>query len=170
MNKRSEAYSYIISTFGFLQRLLTIEEQELEIKTNELVKMYPGDLNSNLLDEFRQFIPLIKDQPENRLTYSKNILAPLKVLDWMVNFDMQQIFPNIFVALRILLTIPIANCETERSFSVLKRIKSMYRSTMNDYRLSSLARLSIESELLRSLNFDDVINEFAESKSRKKYF
>ena len=38
------------------------------------------------------------------------------------------------------------------------------------YRLSSLARLSIESEILRSLNFYDVISEFAESKSRKKYF
>lgn len=81
---------------------------------------------------------------------------------------MEQVFPNIYTAYRLLLPIPIANCETERSFSVLKRIKNMYRSTMTDERLSSLSRLSIERDLLRSLDFNDIISEFAEVKSRMK--
>lgn len=63
---------------------------------------------------------------------------------------------------------PIANCETERSFSVLKRIKNLLRSTMLDERLSALSRMSIEKELLRSLDFDDIIREFARRKARKQ--
>ena len=83
---------------------------------------------------------------------------------------MIEVFPNIYIAYRILVTIPIANCESERSFSVLKRIKNMYRSTMLDERLSALTRLSIEVNLLRSIDFEDLISVFDKAKSRKKYF
>ena len=64
---------------------------------------------------------------------------------------------------------PIANCESERSFSVLKKIKNVLRSTMLDDRLTALARLNIEVDLFRSLDFDNIINDFAKAKSRKKY-
>jgi len=36
--------------------------------------------------------------------------------------------------------------------------------------LSFLARLAVETELLRLFDFDDLIQEFAETKSRKKCF
>ena len=76
---------------------------------------------------------------------------------------------SIYIAY-LYLTISIPNCEAERSFSTLKRIKNMYRSTMLDSRLTNLARLTIETELLKTLDLDDLIAEFAEKKSRKKYF
>ena len=41
------------------------------------------------------------------------------------------------------------------------------RSTMRQERLSSLSLLSIENELMRELSFEDVILEFANTKSRK---
>ncbi|XP_065662667.1 zinc finger MYM-type protein 1-like [Hydra vulgaris] len=71
-------------------------------------------------------------------------------------------------AYRLFLTIPITNCEAERSFSTLKRVKNMHRSTMVHSRLSNIARLTIESKLLETLDFSDVIAEFAGKKSRKK--
>lgn len=99
-----------------------------------------------------------------------NILIPLNVLNWIIDTNLINIFPNVYIAFRLLVTIPIANCEAERSFSALKRIKNMLRSRMLNDRLSSLAVLAIERELLRSLDFDNVIKEFAEIKSRKKKF
>ena len=44
----------------------------------------------------------------------------------------------------------------------------MHRSTMVHSRLSNIARLTIESKLLETLDFSDVIAEFAGKKSRKK--
>ena len=43
-------------------------------------------------------------------------------------------------------------------------MKNIYRATMLDDRLSSLARLTIESELLRSIDYEDLIQKFAKLK------
>ena len=72
--------------------------------------------------------------------------------------------PNIVILLRIFLTRAIS---CERSFSKLKLIKNYLRSAMSQTRLTDLAVLSIERELADGLNFDSVINNFAERKARK---
>ena len=61
----------------------------------------------------------------------------------------------------------ISNVTGERSFSKLKLIKSYLRSTMCQDRLHSLALLSIECELVRGINFKDIIEQFASAKTRK---
>ncbi|KAL4622082.1 hypothetical protein ACB092_06G271700 [Castanea dentata] len=60
-------------------------------------------------------------------------------------------FPNACIAYRILLTIAVTVASAERSFSKLKLIKSYLRSTMSQERLSGLAILSIEKEMLAEL-------------------
>ena len=75
--------------------------------------------------------------------------------------------PNIVILLRIFLTRAISVASCERSFSKLKLIKNYLRSAMSQTRLTDLAVLSIERELADGLNFDSVINNFAERKARK---
>ena len=58
----------------------------------------------------------------------------------------------------------------ERSFSALKRLKSPLLSSLAQDKLKGLALLTMESELTRSLDFEDVLNEFVNSKSRKRKF
>ena len=55
----------------------------------------------------------------------------------------------------------------EISFSKLKLIKSYLRSTMSQERLSGLAILSIEKEMLEKLEYKILINQFASQKARK---
>ena len=95
-------------------------------------------------------------------------MIPLHVLNWIVETNIIDVFPNVYIANRLFLTIPITNCEAERSFSTLKRVKNMHRSTMVHSRLSNIARLTIEAKFLETLDFSDVIAEFAGKKSRKK--
>uniref|UniRef100_T1FZZ5 HAT C-terminal dimerisation domain-containing protein n=1 Tax=Helobdella robusta TaxID=6412 RepID=T1FZZ5_HELRO len=83
---------------------------------------------------------------------------------------LESIFPNIAIALRIFCTIPVTVAEAERTFSKLKQIKSVQRSTMKQERLNGLATLAIEHDLAKLLNFDDVINNFALAKSRRVCF
>ena len=52
-----------------------------------------------------------------------------KVLNWIIDCKMI----DVYIAYRLLLTIPLSNCESERSFSALKRNKDMLSSTMGDY-------------------------------------
>jgi len=67
-------------------------------------------------------------------------------------------YPNIFIALRIMLNCPDTVASAERSFCKLKLIKTFNRSYMTENRLSSLAMLSIEASCVHSLDLDDVIN------------
>ena len=76
-------------------------------------------------------------------------------------------YPNSWIAYRILLTIPVLVASVEKSFSKLKLIKSYLRSTMSQERMSDLAILSIERELLRNIDFESLVNEFLEKKGKQ---
>ena len=58
------------------------------------------------------------------------------------------------------MTIPVTSATAERSFSVLKRIKTYLRATMGQERLTHLAVLSIERELSKNIDLDLVIDRF----------
>lgn len=92
------------------------------------------------------------------------------MLDFIIEMDLQESVPNLCVALRIFLTICVSIASCERSFSKLNLIKSYLRSTMSQSRLNSLAILSIESKVAKTINFDECIKIFAEAKARKKQF
>ena len=89
------------------------------------------------------------------------------MLQHQIDKNLVSSFPNVNIAMRIYLSILGSSCECERSFSALKRIKSCLRSTMGQEKLSALSLLFIESELLRGLDMDDVISNFAKQKCRK---
>ena len=64
--------------------------------------------------------------------------------------------------LKIFVTLPVTVASAERSLSKLKLIKNSLRNAMSQERLNYLAILSIENELARQVNFDDLIDTFAE--------
>ena len=78
------------------------------------------------------------------------------------------LFLNMTIALRLFLTLPVTVCEAKRSFSKLARIKNYCRSMLRLEKLNALAILSIEPKISRSLSFEDVVDDFARSKVRKK--
>lgn len=71
------------------------------------------------------------------------------------------------VALR---TFPTTSAECKKSFSKLKIIKNYLRNSIAEDRLSDLTILSIESELVSTIDYDSAIDSFAEKKSRKVSF
>ena len=71
---------------------------------------------------------------------------------------LHEVFPNVSVALRVVLTIPVTVASGERSFSKLKLIKTFLRSSMKEDRMNSLALLSIENALASELDYCCQIN------------
>ena len=65
------------------------------------------------------------------------------------------------------LVLMVTNCTTEHSFSKLKLIENHLRTSMTHGRLISLAIMSIESDILREIDFTAIISDFAVAKSRK---
>ncbi|XP_046753090.1 uncharacterized protein LOC124416210 [Diprion similis] len=93
--------------------------------------------------------------------------TPLQLLNGIRDFSLTSAYPNIEIAYRIFLTMPVTTASCERGFSKLKLIKTYLRSTMGQGRLTGLAILSIENRLAKTLDYDEVINEFASRKARR---
>lgn len=91
-----------------------------------------------------------------------------EICKMIYNKGLQEVYPYINIVLRIFLCIPVTNCSAERSFSVLRRVKNYLRSTMCDKRLNNSAILTIESEIAKRINYDDIIDSFADAQSRRK--
>jgi hypothetical protein len=64
------------------------------------------------------------------------------------------------------LIIHVTVASAERSFSKLKLIKSYLKSTMPQERLNGLAILSIKKEMLKKLEYKNLISNFASQKVR----
>ena len=68
----------------------------------------------------------------------------LDILQLIHVYLLQNAYPNIEIALRIFLTIPVTVASCERSFSTLKLVRTYLSSTMSQERLSNLAVWSTE--------------------------
>lgn len=88
---------------------------------------------------------------------------PFKSVEEALAFSKTR-FPELERLLEILLTLPVTNAEAERSFSVLKRIKTYLRSTMVEQRLNGLALLAVHREL--DISVQEVIEVFSRKERR----
>ena len=79
-------------------------------------------------------------------------------------------YPNVSIAYRILLTMPVTVASAERSFSKLKLLKSYLRLSMSQERLNDLTILCIEKNMLENIDVDTIINDFASRNARRQCF
>ncbi len=126
----------------------------------EVGELYKADLSSPqmLSIEFRRwkskFLTIHeKDRPQT--------------LESALHFCDKEDFPNIFTLLVIACTLPVTTCENERSNSQLKLLKTYLRSTMTEERLSSLALIKIHRDMVKDLDFDKLVVDFANKHPRR---
>jgi len=76
-------------------------------------------------------------------------------------------FRNIFVLLKIALTLPVTTCENERSHSQLKLLKTNLRSTMGADRFSSVMLMKVHRQLAAELPVSDLVDKFERRHPRR---
>ena len=166
LNRRGEAYEEISSKFTFLIKLGHLSAEEITECSEKLANFYPQDLDQRELvskcEHLKHYMSLASAKTSVGLPSMSGLYAMIK------KDNLESTFPNVEIALRIFLCMMVTNCTGERSFSKLKLIKNELRSRMVQERLNCLSVMSIESDILESLNFDDIIRDFAESKTRKR--
>ncbi len=74
------------------------------------------------------------------------ISRPEELLELIVQYGDESVFPNLRIAIQIMLTIAVSIASCERSFSKLKLILSYLRASMGQGRLCDLALLNAERE------------------------
>ena len=168
LKARSEAMNEINDMFEAIhaKSLICGTEEELRESIPKLTNFYDELSEPDLLMEIprlRRHLKAADVNEENAKEWSA-----WKFLTFIAEWDFIQSLPTLSLSLKLFLTICVSVASCERSFSTLKLIKTYKRSTMSQSRLSGLSILSIENEIARDIDFDEVINNFAAIKSRKK--
>ena len=160
--KRYNAANNIYKMFGFLWCYLELEDQEIRIACANSVEFYKNDI---IQDDFQNEVINLKGI--HTVNFGPTALGPLELLNVISNMKLDSLFQNVCIVLRIFVTLSVTVASAERSFSKLKLIKNFLRNAMSQERLNDLAILSIENELARQANFDELIDTFASRKARK---
>ena len=171
IDRRFQGIYEISNKFNFLWQYPNLSETELSKTASTFADVYKDDISSEFTEEIL-FLKSIHTanlkEPWKPGEISKP-LGPLAILNKLNALNLLNLFPNVSIALRIFLTLPVGVATAERSFSKLKLIKSYLRSSIGQARLNSLASLSIESDIAENLNYEHVIESFADAKARKPF-
>ena len=69
-----------------------------------------------------------------------------------------QLHPNLYAIFKVLLTMPVSTASAERSFSILRRLKTYVRNTKSQEYLTGLTLMHIHRNI--NVDINRVINEF----------
>lgn len=169
VEERFEQIKNHLTVFDFLNDLdnfFKIDKANRSIKCKSLENMLhdPSKNEKDLIAED------LCEEIENITPYISPGMDALDVIQYIYINNLIYLFPNLAIAIRIFLTLPVTVASGERSFSKLKIIKNYLRSTMGQERLSDLAIISIEKEISEDIDVSDIISEFALKKARKAKF
>jgi ABC-type uncharacterized transport system permease subunit len=91
---------------------------DLEEESSRLAEEYSSGITKEIVTEIKQ----LKKVHESN--FGRDLLRPLDLLNSLYQYKLGNLFPNICVSLRILLTIPATITSAERSFSKLNLVKN----------------------------------------------
>jgi hypothetical protein len=141
--------------------LLTVPRDEIVQALQPFKSMIGDPSDSTMLNDIDGWYHLwlegdFKDMPARDRPQSA-----LETLN-SVNGDF---YPIVSSALRIFITLPCTTASAERSFSMMKRVKTHIRSTMSDGRLTGLAHLHSNRGI--SIDHKAAVKDFLAAESRK---
>ena len=111
----------VSSAFSFLytrdKLLLVQQENALLTCCKEFQKKF-GDIDSDEMSaELQRFVLILQKK--------RNLNTAQDFLNYLLKTHLFELYPNVYIALRILLTCPVTVASAERSFSKLKLIKTL---------------------------------------------
>lgn len=161
LDERFQNLDDVNEKFGVLTNFHKMPKQELlhhcQTLSDALTHVNQPDIDGNELAMEMQNFPQL---PSDNITN-------MELLTFLHDKKLTEIYPKMWVALRISATLLVTVASAERSFSKLKLIKTYLRTTMMQERLSGLAIISINHVVSNQLSYDDVIDDFAGKKARR---
>lgn len=164
LEERFETLNHVKNKFGILLNFSKVHEMSKDDLQKQccLIQETLTDKGTSDIDGIEMMQEII-----NLPQVSTTMTTAMEMLHFLHDNQLQEVYPNLWIAVRIALTLPVTVASAERSFSKLKLIKTYLRSSMGQERLSGLAVISINAELAKKLSYDDLINEFAAKKCRR---
>ncbi|XP_076939806.1 uncharacterized protein LOC143608738 [Bidens hawaiensis] len=169
-----------LQEFGYL-----FNEVNMELLKN-MAALSPRDFfsqfNTSKLLRLSEFYPYDFDDRENiklelQLSlYHHSVLKDTKFANLKSIVDLSKMMVKtrkhlsyhlVYRLLKLALVLPVATASVERSFSVMKRIKSSLRNRISDDFLNACVICAVEVDELVNLTNEDVIERFQKMKTHR---
>ena len=152
---------------------IVVDSASIGLETLESLQYWKIDLPfpSSLPNEVRRWevkwrkffddMQLAKKEGKTKIpSLPSNLLEALSTCD-------VDTFPNIHSLLVIGCTLPVTSAEAERSFSLIRRLKTYLRSTMTEGRVSDLAVIAMNYDV--RIPVDDICKAFVQAQPRRLF-
>ena len=149
--------------YSCLEQLLlkSVKKQDYTEELKTVIDVYQDDFQESNLRT--QLETLSHDLPGN-------------ITDFFgIKEHLQQLSPahkcllsEVILLTKLILVMPATNASSERSFSMLRCMKTYLRSTMKQERLNSIMTLHIHKELTDKLELPEIANDFISKSSRRQ--
>ena len=139
--------------------LTATKEEELDSAALDVVKLYEGDFDADLLaSQLKTF------GVDWRASCSSSCVSPTfaDILSYAVALSPAQkvLLAEVCTLIKLILVMPATNAASERSFSAMRRVKSYLRTTMTQGRLNHLMLLHVHNDRTKSLEEAEVARRF----------
>ena len=138
-----------------------------ESMISSVYTFYKNDLSSvdDLQFELQMLQRLVKSEKSPVVTIT-GFISMYKLL----TKEVREMLPNITRLVTILLVVGVSGASAERSFSVLRRLKTRLRSTMTQARMTQLSILAIEKEKSEETDCLEIARAFINNERRERKF
>ncbi|XP_065681428.1 uncharacterized protein LOC124811211 [Hydra vulgaris] len=156
---------------AILRNLLNKTKTKLTASITNILSFMKGLPNINTVDENVQLMKVSSEFEFWELKWKDAIKKQQDLPECALKAYKQcdcNVFPLIKCNLQLLCTLPVSVASGERSFSVLKRLKTWLRSNIGQERLNGLAMMHIHRDCI--INIEEIIDSFASLKTRKLNF
>ena len=143
--------------------LKSVEKQDVTDKLKMVEKHFKNDYDEESLIAELQLLPTIFEE-ECPLINLEDVVKVIKSFAP----EKSKLIQNVVTVIKIILTNGAPSATPERSFSMLRRIKTWLRSRMLQKRLNSLSIMYDNKDLLDNLSLIDVANEFVGLQPNRK--
>ena len=134
--------------------LKRIEGEDASDEIEEMKKIFGDDVDvTSLSTELEVLKSICK---KNKPSHTLEIIEVLK----KCNRDNCLIIPSLLKIVKLLLVVAPTTATAERSFSMMRRVKTWLRATMKQKRFKSLAILTSHKDITDDLNLAEVANIF----------
>jgi hypothetical protein len=145
-----------------LFKLIIIGDERFEVNYDKLV-IYSNLIN---LNELKYELKIFIEYKQRHKTVQWHNFNEL--IQEFQKTEIKIPFRQIYLCLKLYLTVPVSTAEGERYFSVLKLLKDSLRTKMLQERLSEWAIIKMNNDT--EIDLEEIINEFAKFKNRKLDF
>ena len=163
LTTRMESYVKVEDKFSFITKLNKLNIDQNSIASRKIASFYENDsYELELISECEIAKHYFFTNPDSFISH-------ISIFPAFIKINYNQCFPNIEIMLRIFTSLFITNGPGERSYFKIK-IHKRYIAQLNsmlDEKLNAFALISIENDILDSLDMEQIIEEFLLLKNRK---